>query len=173
MPPGVEGNSPGVISDLGPGAALEAEAGAQQDPEQWDQDDNDAEEMADFEEAHRYSRGTASGAEADAQGRGGTRTSDTATAEEDATHRAGGVGERGAPLSQVQLLTTRAMQNPRETELDTLSQRACALIPTVASSGNSASFPSARLQGSAPMHAQGDTGRPALTRLVGTQARDR
>ena len=29
----------------------------------------------------------------------------------------------GAPLSQVQLLSTRAMQNPRDTELDTLSQR--------------------------------------------------
>ena len=97
MPPGVEGNSPGVISDFGPGAALEAKAGAQQDPEQWDQDEDEAEEMADFPEAHRYSRGTASGAEADAQGRGGTRTSDTATAEEDATHRAGGVGERERP----------------------------------------------------------------------------
>ena len=34
---------------------------------------------------------------------------------------------RGAPLSQVQPLTTRAMQNLRDTDLDTLSQRACAL----------------------------------------------
>ena len=34
------------------GAAVEAEAGARQDPELWDQDEDEAEEMADFEEAH-------------------------------------------------------------------------------------------------------------------------
>ena len=34
------------------GAALEAETGAEEDPELWDQDEDEAEEMADFEEAH-------------------------------------------------------------------------------------------------------------------------
>ena len=71
------------------------------------------------------SRRAASGGEADTQGRRGTRTVDAATAEEDANHRAGGDGERGC---------TRAMRNPRDTEIDTLSQRACALVPALASS---------------------------------------
>ena len=42
------------------------------------------------------------------------------------------VAKGSAPLSQVQRLSTRATQNPRDTELDTLSQRACALIPALA-----------------------------------------
>ena len=43
--------SSAILSQEG-GAAVEAETGAEQDPELWDQDEGEAEEMADFEEAH-------------------------------------------------------------------------------------------------------------------------
>ena len=44
------------------------------------------------------------------------------------------VEQGGAPPSQVQRLSARAVQKPRDTELLALSQRACALIPALASS---------------------------------------
>ena len=43
--------SSAILSQEG-GAAMEAETGAEHDPELWDQDEDEAEEMADFEEAH-------------------------------------------------------------------------------------------------------------------------
>ena len=42
--------SSAILSQEG-GAAVEAETGAEQDPELWDQDEGGAEEMADFEDA--------------------------------------------------------------------------------------------------------------------------
>ena len=44
------------------------------------------------------------------------------------------VEQGGAQSSQAQRLSARAMLNPRDTELFTLSQRACAIIPALASS---------------------------------------
>ena len=111
------------------GAALEAEA----DAELWDQDEDEAEEVADFELAHapggppvelRQTRKAA----AERAPPTPPQQKKTRTTEPEA------LVSGGAPLSQVQLLTTRAVQNPRDTELDTLSQRACALIPALASS---------------------------------------
>ena len=43
--------SSAILSQEG-GAATEAETGAQQDPELWDQDEDEAEEVEGFEEAH-------------------------------------------------------------------------------------------------------------------------
>ena len=92
------------------GAALEAEAGAQQDPELWDQDEDDAEEMADFEEAHapggppaepRQTRKAA----AERAPPTPPQQKKTRTAEPEALARG------GAPLSQVQLLTIRATES--------------------------------------------------------------
>ena len=103
------------------------------------------------------SRRAASGSDKGTQSRGG--------AEENA--------HRGAPPSQVQRLSARAMQNPRDTELLALSQRACAFIQALASSLNSASLLFALLLGSVPAHTLGDIGHPASTRRADTQARDR
>ena len=119
--PGVGGNSPGVISDLGPGrrCSLEAEADAEEDPELWDQDEDDAQEMADFEEAPapggppvepRQTRKAA----AERAPPTPPQQKKTRTTELEALVRG------SAPLSQVQVLT-RA-KNPRDTELGTLSQ---------------------------------------------------
>ena len=85
--------SSAILSQEG-GAALEAETGARQDPELWDRDEDEAEDMADFEE--RMPRRGASGGEADPQGRLGTRTVDAA-AEEDAHCGAGGCGAVWCP----------------------------------------------------------------------------
>ena len=115
------------------GAALEAEADAEEDPELWDQDEDEAEEMADFEEAHALGgppveprqtrKAAAERAPPTPPQQKKTRTTDPEP-----------LVRGGAPLSQVQLLTTRAMQSPRDTELDTLSQRACAINPAMESS---------------------------------------
>ena len=64
---------------------------------------------------------------------GGTQSDDAATAEgEDANctePEALAIGR--APLSHIQLLPVQTMQNPMDTELATLSQRACTLIPAL------------------------------------------
>ena len=107
-------------------AASEAEAGVEQDPKLWDHDEDEAEEMEGFEEAHAPGGPTVEARQA--RKAAAERTPMTPTAEEDANHRAGGVGERERTTF------ARAMRNPRDTDLDTLSQPACALIPALASS---------------------------------------
>ena len=56
-------------------------------------DEDEAEEMEGFEEAHGPGGPTVEARQA-RQGRGTTYTDDAATSEEDANHRAGGVGEK-------------------------------------------------------------------------------
>ena len=141
-------------------AAAEIEAGDEQDPELWDQDEDEAEGMEGSEETHSpggptvdltQARKTAAECKPimpPQQKR--TRTEEPET-----------VAKGSTPLSQVQRLSTRVMQNPRDTEVDTLSQGACARIPALASSLDSASSLSAQLLGSVPVSAWVDTGQPA------------
>ena len=103
-----------VILSQDGGAALDVRLDTEQDLELWDLDEDEAEQMADLEEAHAPGGPPV---EATRARRGG--------AEENA--------HLGAPPSQVQRLSARAMQNPRDTELLALSQRACAFIPALAS----------------------------------------
>ena len=96
--------SSAILSHEG-GAALEAEADAEQDPELWDQDEDDAEEMADFEEAHapggppveprQTRKAAAERAPPTPPQQKKTRTTEPQT-----------LARGRAPLSQVQLLTT-------------------------------------------------------------------
>ena len=115
------------------GAAVMIEAGDEQDPELWDQDEDEAEGMEGFEETHAPGRPMveltqARKTAAECKPIMPPQQKGTRTEEPEA------LAKGSAPLSQVQRLSTRAMQNPRDTELDTLSQRACALIPALASS---------------------------------------
>ena len=110
----------------------EGEAAAEHDPELWDQDEEEDEGMEGFEETHASGVPTvdltqARKTAADCKPIMPPQQKRTRTEEPET------VAKGSAPLSQVQR-STRAMQNPRDTELDTLSQRACALIPVLASS---------------------------------------
>ena len=117
-----------AILSQGGGAAVEAETGAEQDPELWDQDGArprrwQTSRRRTLQEDRQWSRGR------DARPRRNAHLRRHHSRRKPQSRRR---WQKGA-LSQVQL-TTRAMQNPSDTELDTLSQRACALIPALASS---------------------------------------
>ena len=113
------------------GAALDAELDAEQNPELWDLDENEAEEKEGFEEAHapggppvEATRTRKAAAE---------RTPVTPPPKKTRTAAPGAVEHGGAQPSQVQRLSPPAMQNPRDTELPALSQRACAMLPALTS----------------------------------------
>ena len=100
--------SSAVLSQEG-GAAMEAETGAEQDPELWDQDEGEAEDAADFEEAPapggppvepRQTRKAA------AERGPMTPQKKTRTAEPEA------LAKGSAPLSQVQLLPREPCRTP-------------------------------------------------------------
>ena len=76
--------SSAILSQEG-GAAMEADAGVEQDPELWDQDEDEAEEMKGFEEAHAWADG---GGEAGTQGRGGLAVGAGDVTASDANHQA-------------------------------------------------------------------------------------
>ena len=80
--------------------------------------------------------------------------------------------QSGAQSSQAQRLSARAMMNFKDTELLALSQRACAIIPALASSRGGAPQFFASSRWFAPAHTRGDTAQ-LLTRRAGIQARDR
>ena len=124
-----------VIMSQEAGAALDAEFDAGQDRELWDLEEDDAEEMADFEEAHAPGgppiEATVSRARKAATG------NTPITPQPKKTHIAApaDAAQGGAQSSQAQRLSARAMMNPKkDTELLALSQRACAIIPALASS---------------------------------------
>ena len=115
-----DSRNPRVEDILQPSSAiLSQEGGAAM---LWDLDEGEAEEMAEFEEAH-----APSGAEAATQGRAQCAPQQKKTRTTGLVALAKGC----ATFSQVQLLTTRVMQNRKDTELDTLSPRTCALIPAL------------------------------------------
>ena len=94
-------------------AAMEAETSAEQDPELWDQDEDEAEEMEGFEEAHAPGGMTvevrqARKAAAERTPMTPPQQKKTRTTEPEA------LAKGSARLSQVQLLSTRAMQNRKE-----------------------------------------------------------
>ena len=74
--------------------------------------EDEAEEMA-GPRGGACSRWAASGAEADAQGCGGTRTPDATTAKEDANNRDGGFGERERPTFAGSNLDHRSHAEPK------------------------------------------------------------
>ena len=88
--------SSAIMSQEG-GAALDAEFDAGQDPELWDLEEDEVEEMADFEEAcSRWASGRSDGVEG-TQGLDGEHTDYTA-AEEDAHRGASGCGAGWSPV---------------------------------------------------------------------------
>ena len=110
---------------------MEAETGAEQDPELWPHDEDEAEEMEGFDEAR--APGGPLVEVRQARNAVAERTPMTPPQQKEKTRTTEpDASEKGsAPLSQVQLLPVQTMQNPMDTELATLSQRACALIPAL------------------------------------------
>ena len=98
-----------LLSQKG-GAALVAE----QDPDLWNLDEDEAEQMASFEEAH------ASGGPRAESTRARKATAQPTQMTPPPKKTITRAGQEGA---QVQRLSARAMQNPRDTELLALSQR--------------------------------------------------
>ena len=134
------------------GAALDAE----QDLDLWNLDEDEAEQMADFEEAH--APGGPRVESTRARKAAVEPTPMTPPPKKTRTTEPWAAGQEGAQASA---------------ELLALSQRACALIPALPFSENSAQHADASLLGSGLCHTLGDTGQLASTRRVGTQARDR
>ena len=96
-------------------AAAEIEAGDEQDPELWDQDEDEAEGMEGFEETHAPGEPSVDltqvrKAAAECKSIMPPQQKRTRTEEPEAAAKG------NAPLSQVQRLSTRAMQNPRDTD---------------------------------------------------------
>ena len=107
------------------GAALDAELDAGQDPELWDLCEDEAE---------GHALGGPSVEATRARKAAGERTPMTPPPKKTRTAAPGAVEQGGAQPSQVQRLSARAKQFPRDTEFLALSQRACAIIPALASS---------------------------------------
>ena len=124
-----------VLASRERGAALDAEFAAGQDPELWDLEEHEAQEMADFEEAHSPGgllvEATASRARKAATG---NSTPITPPPKKRRTAAPVDAAQSGAQSSQAQRLSARAMMNPKDVEHLALSQRACAIIPALASS---------------------------------------
>ena len=111
------------------GAALDADFAAGQDPELWDLEEDEAEEMADFEDAPGGPRVEATVSRA----RKGATVNTPITPPPKKTRTAAptGAAQGGAQSSQAQRLSARAVMNLKDTELSALSQRACAIIPSI------------------------------------------
>ena len=120
-----------ILSQEG-GAALDAELAAGQEPELWDLEEDDAEEMADFEEVHAPGGPPAEATVSREQKAGTGNTPITPPPKKTHIAAPAEVAQKGAQSSQAYRLSARAMMNPKDTEL--LSQRACAIIPALASS---------------------------------------
>ena len=102
-----------ILSQEG-GAALD-----EQDPELWDLDEDEAEEMG--------LRRSARKAEAE-------RTPMTLPPKKTRTAAPGAVEQGGAQASEAQRLSAQTLHNPKNTKLLALSQRACAIIPALTNS---------------------------------------
>ena len=106
-----------VLTSQEAGAALDADFAAGQEPELWDLEEDDVEEMADFEEAHAPGgppvEATVSRARKAATG----NTPTTPLPKKTRTAAPAGAAQGGAPSSHAQWLSARAMLNPRDTEL--------------------------------------------------------
>ena len=150
-------------------AGLDADQDAGQDPELWNL--VKTEQMADFEEIHP--EGGPMLETTIARKDMAERTPLTPPSKKTRTTESWAAEQGGAQPSQVQRLSARAMQNPRDTELLALSQRAFALNLAFASSRLSAQRAFASWLGSTPVLTLADTGQPASTRRVDTRMRDR
>ena len=95
-----------ILSQEG-GAALDAELDAGQDPELWDVDEDEAEDMADFEEAH------ASGGPPVARKAATDNTPITPPPKNMLTAAPAAVEQGGAQSSRTQRFSARAMMNPK------------------------------------------------------------
>ena len=112
--PGVEANSSDLFgSHVSGGAALDADFAAGQEPEPCDLEEDDAEEMADFEEAHALGgppvEATVSRARKTATG----NTPKTPPPRKTRTAAPADAAQSGAHSSQAQRLSARAMTNPK------------------------------------------------------------
>ena len=114
------------------GAALDAEFAAGQDPELWDQEEDEADEMADLEEAHAPGGTPVEATVSRARKAAAENTPITPPPKKTRTAAPTDVAQGGAQSSQAQRLSARAMMNPKDTELLAQSQRACAIIPALA-----------------------------------------
>ena len=116
------------------GAALDADCAAGQEPVLWDLEEDDAEEMADFEEAHAPGGPLVEATVSRARKAATENAPRTPPPKQTRTAAPADAAQGGAQSSQAQRLSARAMMNPKDTELLELSQRACAIIPALASS---------------------------------------
>ena len=122
-----------IISQEG-GAALDVDFDARQDPDLWDLDEDEAEEVADFEEAHAPGGPLVEATVSRARQTATVNAPITREPKKTRTAAPVDAAQGGAQSSQAQRLSARAMMNPKDTELLALSQRACAIIPALASS---------------------------------------
>ena len=116
------------------GAALEAELVAGQEPELWDLQEDDVEEMADFEEAHAPGGPPVEATVSRARKAATVNTPITPPPKKTRTAAPAAVEQGGAQSSQAQKLSAQALMTTKDRELLALSQRACAIIPALASS---------------------------------------
>ena len=116
------------------GAAFKAELDAGQGPELWDLDEDEAEDMADFEEAHASGGPPVEATVSRTRKAAMENTPITPPLKKTRTAAPAAVEQGEAQSSQAQRLSARAMMNPKDTEIMALSQRACAIIPALASS---------------------------------------
>ena len=121
-----------VIMSQEVGAALDAEFDAGQDPELWELDEDAAEEVADFEEAHDPGGPPVEATVSRAREAATVNTPIAPPPKKTRTAAPADAAQGGAQSSQAQRLSARAIANLKDTEL--LSQRACAIIPALASS---------------------------------------
>ena len=91
---------------------MDAELDAGQDPELWDLDEDDAEEMADFEEAHAPGEPPVEATMSRARKAATGHAPITPPPKKTRTAAAAAVEQGGAQSSQAQRLSARAMLNP-------------------------------------------------------------
>ena len=115
------------------GAALDVELDAGQDPELWDLED-EAEEMADFEEARTPGGPPVEATVSRACKVATVNTPVTPPPKKTRIVAPADAAQGGTQSSQAQRLSARAMINPKDTELLPLSRRTCAIILALASS---------------------------------------
>ena len=112
---------------------MDAEFAAGWDPELWDLEEDEAEEMADFEQAHAPG-GPPVEAEVSRARTAATVNTPTTPPPKKTRTAAPADAAQGGAQSQAQRLSARAMMNTKDTNFLALSQRACAIIPALASS---------------------------------------
>ena len=113
---------------------MDAEFAAGQEAELWDLEEDDAEEMADFEEAHAPGRPPVEATVSRARKGAAGDTPITPPPKKTRSAASADAAQGGAQSSQAQRLSARAVVNPKDTEILALSQRACAIILALASS---------------------------------------